>query len=87
MIRQTYGHDQSTITITIDAATLRMMEANEIAFHYTPGVSQAYLSNGPIFRYDFCIATAQDFLAGQGYDESDGIPAEEELTITVALDD
>ncbi len=74
-----------TVTVWVDGAELRVMESNDLAIFHTPGSSQVYVSNSPNFQDDYAVATPARLLRAMGYDESDGLTADDVVELTVKL--
>ena len=83
-MEQSYDAQTNSSTVTLDATTIRRIDGLDLAVWYTPGGSQCYLSDIPIFVFDKCIIDAQDIMNELDYDTLD-VADEDSVTITVNL--
>ena len=77
------NYSDGTITLHIDGNKLHQMDGLDLSVYHTPGSSQVYLSNGPQFRNDRCVATVQESLDTLGYDAVDGLDASDIADLTI----
>lgn len=61
------------IHVTVDAATMRLMDSNSLAIWKTPGASEVYLADKANFDYDECVIDLRQLLQGLQVDDIDEV--------------
>jgi len=84
-MEQSYDAETNSITVTLDAETIRRIDSLDLAVWYTPGGNQCYLSDNPMFVFDKCLVDAQDITDALDYDDLD-VADDDSVTITANLD-
>lgn len=82
-MEQQYNGD--TVTVWVDGAKIVQMDQNDMSIFHTPGSSRVYIDSRPQFADDYGVASVADLLDALGYDDSDGLTADDvaELTFEV----
>ena len=84
--------DATTVQITCAFEELVRMDSLNLAIYASPGEAQLYIGAAPHFRYDYLLATVDDFCAAEGWtslgwedrsEEDLEAVASDETTITV----
>jgi len=63
----------SELTATVEAETIRLMEANGLAIWHTPGAGECYIAASAQFTHDVCVATVRDVIDAVGVDDIDEV--------------
>ena len=91
-MRYTIDQAADTVTLTCTVGELYQMQGLDHGVYTTPSTDgkamQCYLASRPRFRYDFALATVQDFCEAVGWDsladyEENDPSLADEVTITV----